>query len=237
MPIHKVKLLNREEVASNTVMFRFEKPAGFAFKPGQYGGFTLINPQETDAGGITRRFSFLSTPDDGELAIVTRIQQSAYKRVLNALPIGSEVKLAGPSGTFTLHNDAHIPAVLIAGGIGIAPFYSMLRYAAYHVSPQDLFLFYGNQNLKNTAFLAELMQLQMQNPHFKLIATMDKAEDTWQGERGFITSQLLKKNISAVMIPIYYICGSPAMVTVLQETLVEMGIDEDKIRVEDFPGY
>ena len=48
---------------------------------------------------------------------------------------------------------------------------------------------------------------------------------------------MIKKYINDLFIPYYYICGSPAMVTVLQETLAEMDIDESHIRVEDFPGY
>src|SRR5579872_2351374 len=105
MPIHNLKLLERREIASGTKLFTFEKPTGLTFKPGQYAGFTLINPAETDAGGITRRFSLLSSPEDEQLSIALRIQNSAYKRVLNSLPLGSEVKFAGPTGTFTLHED------------------------------------------------------------------------------------------------------------------------------------
>ena len=237
MPIHKIKLLERRAIARGTQMFIFEKPEGLTFKPGQYAGFTLIDPKETDASGITRRFSLLSTPDDNHLAIATRIQSSAFKRVLNTLPIGSEIKFAGPTGTFTLHDDSSIPAVLIAGGIGIAPFYSMIRHAAAHPSAQSLHLFYGNQEVNDAAFLDELDKLQQQNAHFKLIATMNKADATWKGEQGFITSTMINKYIHDLYAPIYYICGSPAMVTVIQEMLAEMGIDEDKIRVEDFPGY
>ncbi|OGT38115.1 MAG: hypothetical protein A3F11_10855 [Gammaproteobacteria bacterium RIFCSPHIGHO2_12_FULL_37_14] len=237
MPLYKIKLIDRQAIAIQTIKFVFEKPLGFTFKPGQYAGVTLINPPETDAGGITRRFSILSSPDDTELAIVTRIQSSAFKRVLNQLPLGSEVKFAGPTGTFTLHEDQSIPAVLIAGGIGIAPFYSMIRYATQHRQSQPLYLFYGNQSIQHAAFLNELSDAQQNHSLFKLIATMDTPDSAWQGEHGYITSTLIKKYISDLAQPNYYICGSPVMVTTLQETLVEMGIEEEKIRVEDFPGY
>lgn len=238
MPIHNLKLIERREVARGTIVFVFEKPVGVTFKPGQYGGFTLINPSETDAGGITRRFSLLSAPDDNHLSIATRIQNSAYKRILNALSPGNEIKFAGPTGNFTLHEDTSTPAVFIAGGIGITPFYSMLRHAAKHRSPQQIYLFYGNQTQVDAAFLDELIQLERTHPPFKLIATMaDDPDNTWQGETGFITHTMLKKYITDLTAPIYYICGSPAMVTTLQETLVEMDIDEERIHAEDFPGY
>lgn len=237
MPIHKLKLIDRREIARGTLVFVFEKPDGLTFKPGQYAGFTLINPSETDANGITRRFSLLSTPDDPHISFATRIQNSAYKRVLNDLSLGSEIKFAGPTGAFTLHEDTAIPAVFIAGGIGITPFYSMIQHATTHQSPQKMYLFYGNQAPNDAALLNELVKLQEQNPHFKLIATMANPDPAWKGETGFITHTMIKKYIDDLSAPIYYICGSPAMVTTLQETLVEMDIDEEKIKVEDFPGY
>jgi len=239
MPIHLLKLIDKHEVAHGTIVFVFEKPPGFTFKPGQYGGFTLINPAETDAKGITRRFSLLSTPDDEHLTIATRIHSpvTAYKRVLTALPIDSQIKFAGPTGTFVLHDDVTVPAVFIAGGIGITPFYSMIKYATQHQSPQSMYLFYGNPKPGDAAFLEELTVLQDVHHPFKLIATMDKADSQWKGETGFISEQMIRKYVPDLMLPIYYVCGSPAMVTALQEMLAEMGIDEDRIRVEDFPGY
>lgn len=237
MAIYKLKLIDRKEVARDTIIFVFEKPEGFSFKPGQYAGFTLINPPEIDAGGITRRFSLLSTPDDPFISIATRAQNSAYKRVLISLPIGVYIKFAGPTGTFILHEDTNRPAVFIAGGIGITPFYSMIRFVSENKSSQKIFLFYGNQQISDAAFLDELKNLANINPHFNLIATIAMPDKTWQGETGFITDAMLKKYIPDIKTPIYYICGSPVMVTTLQETLAEMGINEDNIRVEDFPGY
>ncbi len=237
MPIHKIKLLARREVAKETMLYAFNKPDGLTFIPGQYAGFTLINPAEMDANGITRRFSLLSSPDDEHIMITTRIQNSAFKRALNTLPIGSEIKFAGPSGHFILHEDLSIPSVFIAGGIGIVPFYSMIKHACSHHTSHDITLFYGNQTRSDSAFLDELIHLQQQNPQFKLVPTMAVPDAGWQNETGFITHDMIKKYVLNIDLPMYYICGSPAMVTTLQETLVEMGIAEEKIRVEDFPGY
>lgn len=238
MPIHKLKLIDRQEVARGTIVFIFEKPEGLTFTPGQYAGFTLINPTETDAAGITRRFSLLHTPDENYISFATRIQSSAYKRVLNSLPTGSEIKFAGPTGNFVLHDDLSVPAVFIAGGIGITPFYCMIKHATRHNIARDMILFYGNNTPTDAAFISELQEMQQQNPRFKMVATMANVNGgDWNGETGFITHTMIKKHISDINAPMYYICGSPAMVTTLQETLAEMGIDEDRIKVEDFPGY
>jgi ferredoxin-NADP reductase len=237
MPIFKLKLIEQKPVATNTIEFRFEKPDNFNFVAGQYGGFTLINPTETDAGGITRRFSFLSMPQDNYIAVTTRIQSSAYKRELKNLTPGSEIKFAGPTGNFVLHEDVNTPAVFIAGGIGVTPFYSMIRDCAARQPNRHITLFYGNQTAKDGAYLDELATLQQQMPNFKLVNALAAPDADWQGETGYITHTMLRKYVVDLASPIYYICGSPSMVTTLQETLLEMGIEQERIKVEDFPGY
>lgn len=237
MAIYTLKLIDKRPISKNTIMLIFEKPEGLTYKPGQYGGFTLINPPEKDAGGVTRRFSLLSTPDDPHIAIATRLQNSAYKRVLNNLQVGDVIKFAGPTGNFTLHDDEETPAVLMAGGIGIAPFYCMVRDAKAKQRQQKISLFYGNQDSECSPLLSELQLLAKDNPYLKLIATMASPEATWAGETGFISEKMVRKYVPDIYSPIYYICGSPAMVTTLQEMLAEAGVDEERIKVEDFPGY
>lgn len=237
MPIHILKLIEKNNLARNTIELKFEKPAGFTFIPGQYGGFTLVNPTETDAGGNTRRFSLLCSPNDETITIGTRIQASTFKKQLNSLPIGGEIKFAGPTGKFILHEDKNRSAVMIAGGIGIAPFYSIIKHATEEKSTQKLVLFYGNNTLADAALVNELDELKKKNPYLTLINVLAHPDESWTGETGYITHTLIKKHITNINEPIYYVCGSPAMVTTLQETLAEMGINEDDIMVEDFPGY
>lgn len=237
MPIHILKLQSKREIANHTLLLTFNKPEGFTFKPGQYGGFTLINPEHTDAGGITRRFSLLSTPDDPFIAIATRIQPSAFKKNLQELPINGEIKFAGPTGNFILPDETDKPIVFIAGGIGIAPFYSMICYNTKHLPQRKMTLFYGNQASSDAAFLDELLAIERMNPNFKFIPTMANADNSWTGETGFISDTMIKKHVPNLVDPLYYLCGSPGMVTAMQELLAEMEINEDNLQTEDFPGY
>ena len=77
MPIYKVKLQRKEEIADGTMAFYFEKPKGFEFKAGQFGDFTLIDPAETDAEGNTRGFSLASAPYEDFLMFATRMRDTA----------------------------------------------------------------------------------------------------------------------------------------------------------------
>src|SRR4029077_21208280 len=119
-------LLSRTEVAEDTMAFRFEKPSGFLFKAGQYIDLHLLGLQPGRSNGLTHTFSIASSPFAEEIVVTTRMRDTAFKRALSVLPIGTEVRIEGPMGSFTLHNNTARPAVLLAGGIGIAPFLSIL---------------------------------------------------------------------------------------------------------------
>jgi ferredoxin-NADP reductase len=125
-----VKLSQRTAVADGTVAFYFDKPSGFEFKAGQFLDVTLLDPPETDAEGNSRAFSIASAPSESHLMVATRMRDSAFKRVLGTLPIGAEVQIEGPFGNLILHNNAARAGVLLAGGIGITPFRSILFRAA-----------------------------------------------------------------------------------------------------------
>jgi NAD(P)H-flavin reductase len=75
------------------------------FKAGQYLDVTLLDPSETDSEGNVRRFSIASTPHEDTLMAVTRMRDTAFKRVLRTMPIGTAIKIEGPSGDLTLQNN------------------------------------------------------------------------------------------------------------------------------------
>ncbi len=125
----KSKLLSRSNVAEGTMAFHFVRPAGFIFKAGQAADLTLLNPPETDSEGNIRTFSIASPPFEEQLTFATRMRDTAFKRSLKVVPLGTEIQIAPPSGSFTLHKNANKPAVFLAGGIGITPFISVIRQA------------------------------------------------------------------------------------------------------------
>ena len=101
--------------------FEYEKPAGFSYKAGQFADYTLIDPSDTDEEGSTRGFSLSSAPYEPNPMCTTRMRDTAFKRVRKDMPIGTELELDAPYGSFTLHNKIARPAVFLTGGIGITP--------------------------------------------------------------------------------------------------------------------
>src|SRR5260370_35850728 len=103
-PIYSLKLKSRAEVAERTLELHFAKPSEMTFKCGQFMDLTLIDPPETDAEGNTRGFSINNPPDDPELRFTTRLRDTAFKRVLQSMPFGTEFKVEGPFGNLRRHN-------------------------------------------------------------------------------------------------------------------------------------
>jgi ferredoxin-NADP reductase len=240
MAIYKVKLKSRREIASGTMAFHFQKPKGFLYKAGQVGDFTLVSPPESDAEGDVRTFTLASAPYEDDLMVATRMRDTAFKRVLKTMALGTEVSLKAPDGALTLHGDARIPAVFLAGGIGVTPVRSIVLQATHDKLPHKIVLFYSNRRPEDAAFLNELAGAQKRNPSFTLVATMtqmEKSSQTWSGERGFVTGTMLLKSVDDLSVPIFYISGPPAMVTAMRKILDDAGVKDGKIRTEEFSGY
>lgn len=244
--IYNLKLKGREVVAERTLEFRFAKPSGMVFEAGQFMDLTLIDPPETDSEGNTRAFSINDAPNDSDLTFTTRLRDSAFKRVLQTMPLGTEVKLEGPFGGFTLHNNVKKRAVLLAGGIGITPFLSIIRRATHEKLPHQIILFYANRRPEDAAFLNEFQDLARRNSNFTFVPTMtemEKSKKSWEGNTGHITYDLVSKSIQSNgqegqnMESIYYMAGPAGMVTSLKTMLVQAGVDSDDIRTEEFSGY
>lgn len=235
-----IKLKSRSEVAAETMAFRFEKPRNFTFIPGQAGDFTLPNPPENDAEGNKRSFSLASAPYEEDLMIATRMRDTAFKRSLRKIPLGAELVLDAPWGELTLHDDTTVPAVFLTGGIGITPVRSIVLQATRDKLPRKLVLFYSNHKPDDAAFLDELATAQRENPNFTLVATMTKTEKSsqpWHGETGIIDEAMLRRHLSNISHPIYYVSGPPTMVAAMQKILKEAGVKSENVRAEEFSGY
>ncbi|MGZ5651521.1 MAG: FAD-dependent oxidoreductase [Usitatibacter sp.] len=234
------KLLAREEVAEGTMAFRFEKPPGFVFKPGQAIDVVLPGSPGRASQDSRHAFSLVSAPYEASLVVATRMRDSAFKRALKALPIGDRVQIEGPFGSLTMHKERARPAVFMAGGIGVTPFMSILRQAASDRLPQPLLLLYSNRRPEDAAFLDELQQLSGLNGNFRLLATMTesgKSARPWAGETRLIDEAVVKEAVAGLTAPIFYLAGPPAMVRAMREVLNRGGVEDDDVRGEEFFGY
>ena len=236
--IQTVKLTKKEQVAHETMAFYFEKPAGFTFRAGQFGDLTLIDPPETDAEGNTRGFSIVAAPYEPELVFATRLRDTAFKRVLRNLSVGSDVKLDAPYGDFTLHKTETTPAVFLIGGIGVTPVRSMIAQATHDQTAHRITLLHANRTMGDAPFSDDFERLAQDNPNFTYVPVVtDETSDDWTVECGRIDDEMLRRHIPDLQAPIYYLSGPEGMVKAMRQLLVGLGVNEDNIKTEEFAGY
>jgi ferredoxin-NADP reductase len=248
-PVFNAPLVDRVLVAHWTMSFSFAKPQGWTYRAGQFVDVTLIRPPMTDAKGDTRGFSISSAPSEGVITITTRLRNSAFKRNLQAMPLGNEVRVEGPFGELALE-EASRPAVVLTGGIGITPFRSILVEASSSGGiDRPVVLVYSNRRPAEAAFLTELQELSDADGNLVFVPTMTDLDpsDEWEGERGRIDIALLRRHLQGISSAIYYLSGPPepiyyltgpaGLVRALRTMLLDAGIDEDDIRTEEFTGY
>ncbi len=239
-PIFEAALIGRELVAERTMAFRFAKPVDWTYRAGQFIDITLHDPPETDAEGDTRGFSVSSAPSENVIMITTRLRDTAFKRSLQTIALGTAAKIEGPFGDLRLHH-AQRPAVVLTGGIGITPFRSILVQAlADGGLPYPVVVLYANRRPQDAAFLDQLAALARQDPNLTFVPTMTDVfglERSWDGERGRIDPQMISRHTRELADAIYYLTGPPGMVQGLRSMLVASGVDEDDIRTEEFTGY
>jgi ferredoxin-NADP reductase len=240
MASYKTKLNAQKTICAETTAFYFEKPKDFKFQAGQFVDFTLLNPGDTDVLGNTRTLSIASAPHEPKLMVATRLRSTAFKRSLNSFALGTELLLQGPYGWMTLPRNNMRTAVLLAGGIGITPFRSLIWSETEALSPRKILLVYSVRVPEEAAFLEELHDMEQYNKRYKLICTVTQPEKStthWEGETGRISIEMLSKWIPDLTLPIYYVAGPPGMVTSVRQMLIGAGIAEEDIRAEEFCGY
>jgi ferredoxin-NADP reductase len=192
------------------------------------------------AADARHTFSLVSAPFEEGLTVATRMRASAFKNALADLAVGSAAGLEGPFGSLTLHANRSRPAVFITGGIGITPFMSILRQAAYDRLEQRFILVYSNNRPEDAAFLSELQGLERHMDSFRLVTTMtrmDRSDRLWPGRIGRIDRYLIDIVRKTAEAAVYYVTGSSSMVAYLRQLLANAAIDDDDVRSEEFHGY
>jgi ferredoxin-NADP reductase len=232
-------IAEKREVARETLLVVFDLLGREVdFRPGQYFWVTLLDPPYDDEKGPRRHISVVTSPTErGVLGLCTRLRDTAFKRSLRELPVGTEVDVEEPKGSFVLPEETDRPYVFIAGGIGITVFRSMLRYIADEELPHRVTLVYSNRDRESAAFLDELVELEGALPNLRLVLTMTD-DAGWEGETRRIDAAFLRDHLGDELgSSTYLVAGPPAMTQAMEQVLRDAGIPDEQVRADGFSGY
>lgn len=240
MQEYQLKLKDKKEIAKGTKSFYFEKPQGFEHVPGEFMYWTLPELKHPDERGPMRHFTISSSPTEPDLAITCRMrEESGFKKTLDELPLGSTVQGRGPTGVYTMADDVMTPQVFLAGGIGITPFRSRMKYIADKNLQTPIHLLYANNHTEEIAFKEEFDELSQSHPNIKvdyIIGDPEGSKVPWTGRVGRIDAKMIQE-LTDLKSSTFWVCGPPPMVDAMEEILHTLEVPDEQIKTEKFTGY
>lgn len=223
--------------------FHFGLSEPLDYRPGQC--ITVRLEGIDDPRGPQRPFTLSSSPSETDyISITTKMTGSPFKEALKKMATdqatpGEQLILRGPMGNFTLETSR--PAVMIAGGIGITPFRSMIRFVHDTGGNTPVTLLYSNDTVEDIAFDDELNGLAESTDWLTVSHTITQpsaSKEQWNGRTGRIDGKMIAAAAEKLEKPVYYVCGPPGMVSAMSDLIQsEFDIDPDDLRSEKFSGY
>lgn len=201
------------------------KPIGIplSYNPGQFAYLSVrcpgIDPEAhpysftTAANGPYIRFVIKELGDD--------------TATMKNLTVGSKAFLEGPFGDFTYHNSRNKKQIWVAGGVGVTPFLSLARSLKKN-SAYRVHLFYASDRLEDTVFLRELLMIQKTIPEVFELTVVNK------NISGFVSVDLMQKQLGDLTTYDFFICGPPPMLKILKSGLVKARVSSTQVYTEEF---
>ncbi len=209
----------------------------FAYQPGQFLNIQLM----IDGKRVNRSYTLASSPtraDACELSIKREPMGLASRFIHETFKVSDVLKVSGPSGKFTFTGDNASGVVLIAGGVGITPVMSILRYLTDRAWTGNIHFLIVAKTEQDLIFRDEIRWLQSRHPNLHVCVTLTRPESNsmWTGDRGRATGELFTRFVpNLAQLPVY-LCGPNEMMDATTELLVGLGVPSSKIHTEAFSG-
>lgn len=229
----RARLERVDAVAQNIKIFWFKPEHMPRYVPGQFTELFLPHKPK-DKRGTKRWFTLSSSPYEDMLAITTKFAAengSSFKAKLASLMPGDDVFLAYPMGDFVLPKDTTRPLVLVAGGIGVTPFRSMIKSLDISGEQRDVTLIYAANSPTELAF-TDLFRHHL----LKFIPIVKEADKGWMGQTGTLDAAKILE-FAPDKQALFYISGPDPMVKALKAGLKSGGVAGKNIVTDYFPGY
>jgi predicted ferric reductase len=209
-----------------SVQFEGEHPP---YNPGQFMIIQLVRD-----GNISEPhpFTISSSPTRERLSISVK-SVGDFTSTIDQTNTTDMAYIDMPYGVFSFLNFDALNLVFIAGGIGITPFMSMLRYLYDKKLKKNVILLWGNKTEQDIAFRKELEAMASEMPTFKVVHVLSRQE-SWTGERGTINADVLKRYVDTFYSSQFFICGPPPMMRAVERTLTDLGAPKNRIHYERF---
>lgn len=216
-----------------------------SFKKRRAGGFLTLKIKQSEGWTEAHPFTISCAPEDPQLRVTIK-RLGAFTEKAHSLEPGAQVMLAGPYGLFCKDIDAAGSIVMIAGGVGITPFLSVLRHFRNINAANRVLLIWSNKTIEDAFSLDELKEMT-RDINLKIVHNLsreqegadmtkyrDEAFPDVVHEPGRCTRNLMEKYIEISANPAIFLCGPPPMQDFVIGELEALGIDPKSIKKESF---
>ncbi len=227
---------HREQVTPTIWTFAFRPDKPLHYIAGQYAEIQLPH-SNPDSRGEQRWFTISSAPGDALVRITTKLTEkdgSSFKHALLALRPGAVLNISEPMGDFVLPKDTSIPLIFVAGGIGITPMYSMVKWLHETGEQRPITLLHTVQSAGDLIFVDLFRTYDL-----AFVPIVSRASKDWQGETGTLTGERIMKFAGPAHAAngLFYFSGPEPMVENLIAEIKRFGVAPHRIVMDYFPGY
>ncbi len=228
---YTVERVIKERGNSWTLALKPEGHKGMNFRPGQFAWLTI---GKSPFAIREHPFSFSSSAmNPGRLEMTIKELGDFTSRIGEIEP-GIRAYIDGPYGTFTIDRHRYIGYVFIAGGVGITPIMSILRTKRDRVDMRPIILFYGSKTWEDATFRKEIEDME-KGLNLKVVYILEEAPDGWDGEKGFITAEVMARHLPERRLDYeYFVCGPQPMQIAVKRALDKLGIPLERVQSESF---
>ena len=224
-------LVDKKPEATDVVSLLFKPTDGldYDYRPGQY-----VDIKPPSIFGHGKSYTISSIPSD-EFVSLTIKKCGTISSAMLDMQINDKVIFDGPHGNFYPKNQG-CNIIMLAGGIGVTPFFSIIKNMIKSGSDTKITLIYSNKTKNDITFFDSLNKLAANNPNLKIVhcLTQEKATVLNINEFNRIDQDMINKYVPYQKNTNYYICGSIKFTGDMWRVLRSMNIKEDDIFTEAF---
>ena len=237
--MHIYKLIENKKISSNTRLIRLqndEQGRPFGFQPGQYAAISFIHKGKPTPA---RCFSIVSSPTDQEVLEFSMKVHGRFTTAIQDIMPGDRVKVFGPFGGFMLNTEKDKDVIMLAGGIGITPFISMIKYVTRLKTDNKLLLLYSCRSQQDIPFSEDIIKFSEQNPNFRVVFVVGDQNinllPAGKAIGGNITPGLIDQLTGGKYDNRrFFICGPPPFMKSMTSTLLAKNVAKHNIMTESF---
>jgi ferredoxin-NADP reductase/Na+-translocating ferredoxin:NAD+ oxidoreductase RnfD subunit len=220
--------------------FLYAPSAPLSYRPGQYMEWTLEH-DHADARGKRRYFTLASSPTERLVRIGVKFEEagSSFKEAMAArVKRGERIVAAQIAGDFTLPRDPDQKLALIAGGIGVTPFRSMVKYLTDRGEDRDIVMLYANRRYEEILYwdVFEAARIGLRFRPVYVLSEVASSPVSWRGEHGRIDAAMIERHIPDFGDRLFYVSGSPALVRSVLDALRDLKVKPSRIKTDYFSG-